>query len=249
MSNFPLTNWSGLVHLAALAGRDSVSPDMASQAEQKLNELCTEYWYPLYAFARSWGRTHEEAEDLTQDFFHYVMVNHLLVRADRNITKFRTLLLTHFRYLLSNDYREKHARKRGSHFEHLPLDYADADERYQGLLADGKDPELVYDQAWADDVVRRTLVQLENEYRERNIDVPFAAFKGFLPGGAAHARPSYEDLHRLYPALTADALKKRASRLNLRFREILVSIISTTVADPAEVQLELNHLVRVLTLS
>jgi hypothetical protein len=57
---FATTHWSVVVR----AG-DSRSPEAASAMER----LCQTYWYPLYVFVRRKGHGHEDASDLTQEFF------------------------------------------------------------------------------------------------------------------------------------------------------------------------------------
>jgi len=57
---FATTHWSVVVR----AG-DSRSPEAASAMER----LCRTYWYSLYVFVRRKGYSHEDASDLTQEFF------------------------------------------------------------------------------------------------------------------------------------------------------------------------------------
>ena len=56
----PETHWSVIHRLAA---DDTVGRDQA------LAEVCRTYWQPLYSLARVWGRSPQDAEDLTQAFF------------------------------------------------------------------------------------------------------------------------------------------------------------------------------------
>ncbi len=57
---FPSTRWSLIVQAAAPA---------TPQAREALEELCSLYWYPVYAFIRRKGNDPDWALDLTQDFF------------------------------------------------------------------------------------------------------------------------------------------------------------------------------------
>ncbi len=38
-------------------------------ADEALERICRDYWYPLYAFARRSGHSADDAKDLTQGFF------------------------------------------------------------------------------------------------------------------------------------------------------------------------------------
>jgi DNA-directed RNA polymerase specialized sigma24 family protein len=59
-SRFATTRWS-----VVLAARDRAAPD----SRDSLAQLCSAYWYPLYAFVRRKGHDAHEAQDLTQEFF------------------------------------------------------------------------------------------------------------------------------------------------------------------------------------
>jgi RNA polymerase sigma-70 factor (ECF subfamily) len=241
MSDFPDTCWTVVIQRAALHD-DGRLDETASAA---LNALCESYWYPIYAYARAWGKNHHEAEDLTQTFFHELIANRWVARADRSKTKFRTFLLTHFKYVLSNAHRAEQAAKRGAGREHLSFDFENADDRFQALIAESEDPGLAYDRAWAAQVVHQTLAQLQTEYDRAKSSLPFDALRGFLPGGAALPHASYQDLAKQY-GLSVDALKQRISRLNRRFRELLVGVVAGTLSDATQVQDEIRSLVSAL---
>ncbi len=242
MSDFPETCWTAIVQRAA-RHEDGRWDETTSAA---LNALCESYWYPIYAYARAWGKNHHEAEDLTQTFFQELIANRWVARADRSKTRFRTFLLTHFKYVLSNAYRAEQAVKRGGGLEHLPFDFAGADERFHALVAEGEDPGLAYDRAWAAQIVDQTLARLRQEYDRSNPPLPFDTLRAFLPGGAALTQASYPDLATQH-GLSVDAIKQRISRLNRRFRELLVGVVAGTVSDAAQVQEEIRSLVGALT--
>ena len=61
---FATTHWS-----VVLATADQDSPQAAAALEQ----LCRTYWYPLYAYVRRRGYSHEDAQDLTQGFFAHLL--------------------------------------------------------------------------------------------------------------------------------------------------------------------------------
>lgn len=247
MSEFPATNWSGLVKLAAVADESELGSTMSERSNQAFNTLCQVYWTPIYAYARSCGNSHEQAQDLTQQFWLYVLEKNLIANADRNMTKFRTFLLTHFKYVASNAYRHGKAQKRGGDAEHLPLDFELTSERFEAAFAQHHDPNLVYDLAWAEGIVDQTYKMLQEEYEHGQKDLPFDAIRGYLQGGNASECLSYEALARQYPVVKADAIKKRVSRLRQRFREMLRAVISFTVTNPLEVDEEMHHLIEVLS--
>ena len=89
---FATTRWS----LVLAAGRSR--SDGSSRA---LEELCAQYWYPLYAYARRSGQGTEEARDLTQAFFAKLREKRDLRAADRTRGRFRTFLLSSMKNFLA----------------------------------------------------------------------------------------------------------------------------------------------------
>ena len=56
--------------------------------------LLKRYWKPVYCYVRRRGHANEEAKDLTQGFFHEVVLNRQLIqRADPSKGRFRTFLV------------------------------------------------------------------------------------------------------------------------------------------------------------
>src|SRR6185436_5031876 len=85
----------------------------SGEALQALEELCRTYWYPLYAFVRRKGSTHEQAQDLTQAFFAKLLEKNQLSLADPERGRFRTFLLRSFENFLRSEHRDATVQKRG----------------------------------------------------------------------------------------------------------------------------------------
>src|SRR5262245_6168639 len=66
------------------AARDSSGP----LAHEALSTLCSAYWYPIYAYVRRLGHSHDEAEDLTQGFFARLLEKRYLRDFDRERGRF-----------------------------------------------------------------------------------------------------------------------------------------------------------------
>jgi len=84
---FVTTRWS----LILQAGGDS------AESADALQQLCRLYWYPLFTFARFTGRSHEEAEDVTQGFFAQLLERRSLRTISRVGGRFRSFLLVAFK--------------------------------------------------------------------------------------------------------------------------------------------------------
>jgi len=93
-AQFRTTRWSVI-----LAAAESQMPG----GQEALTELCRDYWYPLYAFARRRGHAPYDAQDLTQGFFLALLKRRALKRADSARGKFRSFLLGSFKNFLSDE--------------------------------------------------------------------------------------------------------------------------------------------------
>jgi hypothetical protein len=69
----------------------------APRHKEALGELCSLYWYPIYAFVRRRGHSPEDAQDLTQGFFLNLLEHKALTRVDPQNGKFRSFLLASLR--------------------------------------------------------------------------------------------------------------------------------------------------------
>ena len=116
MDHFPETRWS----LVAAALESGVGTAAGTYQRQALDDLCRLYWYPIYAHARSSGHSHQDAQDITQSLFEHLMEAQRMDQAKPQLVRFRTFMLTHFKHLVSNQWRAQTAHKRGAQFEHLP---------------------------------------------------------------------------------------------------------------------------------
>jgi RNA polymerase sigma-70 factor (ECF subfamily) len=117
---FATTHWS-----VVLAAGESDSPEAAAALE----ELCRNYWFPLYAYARRIGQDVSAAEDLTQVFFARLLQKDYLRVVDRKRGRFRWFLLTAFKCFLANEWDRQSALKRGGGQRPIPLDALTAEQR------------------------------------------------------------------------------------------------------------------------
>src|SRR5262249_4396347 len=129
---FATTHWS--VVLSA-AGEDS------SLALLAMEKLARAYWYPLYVYVRRKGHDSHTAEDLTQEFFPRVVSRNFFARVDRTKGRFRSWLLGAMNHFLAHEWEKARTQKRGGGATWVPLDEAQANERYVRLLAVETTPE------------------------------------------------------------------------------------------------------------
>lgn len=228
---FATTHWSVVVR----AG-DSRSPEAASAMER----LCQTYWYPLYAFVRRKGHSHEDSSDLTQGFFARFLEKRYLRSVDSSLGKFRTFLLTSMAHFLANEWDKTQAQRRGGGVHLLSLDEAAAEKRYQLEPLDYATPETLFDRRWAETVMSVVLDRLAAETEEKRFEV----LKGFLleDKGAV----SYDDA-AVRLGVSVAALTSAIHRMRGRFRALLFEEVMNTVEKSEEVEQEIRHLLAALS--
>jgi RNA polymerase sigma-70 factor (ECF subfamily) len=231
-SQFRDTRWS--VVLAAQTGDD---PD----AQAALAELCSAYWYPLYAFVRRSGYSPEEAEDLTQEFFGRLLAKDWLANVDRAKGRFRTFLLATMKHLLANEWHRSQTLKRGGNTIAVPLD---AEGRYACEPADKLTPETLYQRRWALTVIEQVFATLRAEMEQAGKRELFETLKDLLSPDPQNL--PYADVGARL-GLSEDAVKMMVYRLRKRYRDLLRAHVAATVSTSAEVDSEIRDLFRVFS--
>ena len=227
---FNTTHWS-----VVLQAGESASP----QANAALEQLCRTYWYPLYAYARRRGQDPDDAQDLTQEFFLYLLQRPFLSRADRTKGKFRSFLLATFEHFLAKEWRRAHRQKRGGGSSLLSLDVEPGERRYGLEPAHELTAERLYNQSWALTLLECTMTTLQGEWVAAGKGPLFEQLKGLLDGERPEA-PYSELAARL--GMGEGAVRMAAHRLRKRYGELLRAEIAQTLANPAELDEEIRFL-------
>jgi RNA polymerase sigma factor (sigma-70 family) len=235
MDDFVTTRWSLILE----AQRE---PTLDGQPA--LAALCDLYWYPLYAYLRRRGHHREEAEDLTQGYFAYLLEHRSLHRVDQARGRFRSFLLASLNHYVANDRDWHKAQKRGGAASHVSLDQDAADARYQAEPTDGWTPEKAFDRNWALTVLEHALDRARRHSEADGKRDLFEHLKGSLTGESLDA--SYRHIGDML-GMTEAAVKQAAHRLRRTFREQLYAEIASTVATPDDVDAELTYLISALT--
>jgi DNA-directed RNA polymerase specialized sigma24 family protein len=228
------THWS-----VVLSAKGQDSP----QSREALEVLCRTYWRPLYAFVRRRGYGPDDARDLTQDFFAWLLQRDWLDRADRERGRFRSFLLTSIGHFLSNEWDKANAQKRGGG-RVIPLDFevADADSAWHSR--ENATPEQVFEWRWALALLDRVMDRLADEFARDGRTSLFDALKPCLVGDRS-AQPYAALATKL--GMTEGSIKVAIHRLRQRYRQLLRDEIGNTVATPQEIDEEMRHLFAVLS--
>jgi len=161
--------------------------------------LLNRYWKPVYCYLRRKGYNNEQAKDLTQGFFHEVVLGQQLIeKADAAKGRFRSLLLIALnRYL--GDVREKEtAQKRVPKGRVVPLDLVAPPEIPQSISRSA--PENTFNYAWISTLLERVLEKVERECREDGKDIHWSVFCNRIlhPIMDRNAPPSLKEIAAKY---------------------------------------------------
>jgi RNA polymerase sigma-70 factor (ECF subfamily) len=227
---FPSTHWS----LVKRAGR--------AQDREALDELCSAYWYPIYAFIRRKGNGPDQALDLTQGFFARLLERGLIAAADPGKGRFRAFLRTACQNFLIDQFRRTTAR--GSKAASLSIDRHGAENRYRVEPADTLTADRLFDRAWAITLLDHVLDLLAAEYAAKGHTELFEHIKIVLTQGkaAVSAATIATELGK-----TEEAVHMAMHRLRKRYREILEAQIAATLDDPSEMEDEIRSLFEAIT--
>lgn len=231
---FRTTRWS-LIFAAA--------GDASAEADARA-DFCRVYWYPVYAFIRRRGYTHDEAEDLTQGFFSLLLEKNYLGGADRDRGRFRSFLRTAVARYLSHERDRERAAKRGGGVRHLSIDTHADEQRYASELAGGETPEQIFDRRWALTLLDAALATLRAEYESRGrggeFEILYPSLVGDLDGV-----PRSDLAEQL--GLSEGALRVTLHRFRRRFQATLRSAVASTVEDDGAVDDEIHDLMRAIS--
>jgi RNA polymerase sigma factor (sigma-70 family) len=209
------------------------------KAAAALQRLCSTYWYPIYAFIRRRGSDVHEAEDLTQEFFAFLLEEEVLKKANRDKGRFRSFLLATLGNFLSNDWDKRQALKRGGQRQIVSLDEATAEGLYRNEPAGNLTPERLFDRRWGTMLVEKVLAELREEYAAANNAKLLARLEPLLTQEVA---PGLHGQLAAELGMSEGALKVALHRLRRRFGELLRREVGRTVADAGSLDEEIRYL-------
>jgi RNA polymerase sigma-70 factor (ECF subfamily) len=229
--HFATTRWS-LVLRAAGGASDAA-------ADEALASLCETYWYPLYAYLRSQGRSADEAQDLTQAFFARMLEKRAIRHADPARGRFRSFLLTSLKNFAANERERELATKRGGGTQTLSLEFETAEGRFQLEPPSNETPETIFDRRWAVTLLDRALARLRSDTVRSGKPQHFDHLKPYLIG--EQPQVSHAETGSVL-GMSEGAVKVAVHRLRRQFREVVRDEIAQTVSSPEEIDGELRHL-------
>lgn len=232
--SFPQTRWS-------LVERAKDGEEV--RARQALADLCREYWQPLHAFVRRSGYPPEDAKDLTQEFFRFLIEKGVIGKADQDRGRLRSFLLRSLKNFMTDEMAKRQALKRGGGMIEVRIDAPVTGDHGLDLESRELSPDDAFDRQWAHRLMERVFEETKRIYQEMKQEELFEALHPFLvPQGRGEAyRTAGERL-----GMKGSAVRVAVFRMRHRYAECLRQVILETVAAADDVGDEINHLFRAL---
>ena len=207
--------------------------------------LLQRYWKPVYCYLRRKGYDNEQAKDLTQGFFHEVVLNRNLVhRADQCKGLFRSFLLHALNQYLIN-IRNAHASKKYIQPDKLVslemIDPVDVSGAISNLS-----PEDSYNYAWLSSLLDQILSEVQRQCYGDGMEIHWKIFNDrIVKSILENAEPlSLTEVCNKYGVED----QKKASNMNItvkrRFQSALKRYIRNTVTSENQVDEELEEIMR-----
>lgn len=212
-----------------------------------INDLLHRYWKPVYCYIRRKGRANEDAKDLTQGFFHDIVLNRGLAhRADQGKGRFRTFLLHALDQYLINEKTRQMARKRAPSGKLVRMELSELSELPAAISE--LTPEDSYNYTWLSELLEQVLVEVERECRQDGLDVHWSLFKERIvtPTIEGSTPPSLTQLCRQFDIESEKKASNMVITVKRRFQMHLKRHVRNTVSTQDGVEDELQEILQYL---
>jgi RNA polymerase sigma factor (sigma-70 family) len=177
------------------------------------------YWKPIYCYIRrTWGKTNEEAKDLTQEFLMAMVLERALVeKFDPERGSFRVFLRTAITNFMRDDAKTAHRQKRGGGRVVHGFEMNDLVAN-----AESKAPDEVFDEAWRNVVFEYALESLQGR-------LPAPMWEAFRLYDL-ESIDSYEKVAEAL-GLTVDTVRNHLHRARQEFRAAVRDVVAEYAGD------------------
>jgi len=234
---FHTTHWTEIF--------DAGSED-ENMRQAALTELLKRYWKPVYCYLRRKGYDRESAKDLTQGFFHEILLGRSLIQhADRSKGRFRTFILMALDRYVTSALRTETRKRRMPEGGLVSLDDVD------WLAIPDRDgtPTQVFDYAWASTLLDVVVAEVAEKCRGKGNATHWELFQARVlrPILGNAESPSLADLCEKHGIPRKTKASNMIFAVKRRFRTVLRRTVRQFVDSDSEVDEEIHYLMRVLS--
>lgn len=219
--------------------------DGKDQDNALIGFLLRQYWKPVYCYLRHKGYNNEQAKDLTQGFFHEVVLNRDLVgRADQSRGRFRSFLLHALKQYAGKQNLEKEARKRILDEKQGFCEVDEAPVLPESVAKTTAEDSYHY--AWLSSLLERVLEEVKDSCENEGMDIHWALFNKRVvwPAFEDRSAPALGELCELYDIKDAKKASNMIITVKRRFRAALMQHVRNTVLSQGQAAEELEELLQ-----
>jgi DNA-directed RNA polymerase specialized sigma24 family protein len=201
--------------------------------------LLQNYWKPIYCYLRHKGYRNEEAKDLTQGFFHEIVLNrHLVDRADASKGRFRSFLLHALNQFLIDRIRRESTQNHIPKEKLVPFDIADPPELPEAILESSPEDCFVY--TWKSELLERTLVQVQTDCEQQGLKTHWNLFRDKVLEPTLNNKESepMKVIATRYGITSESAAFNMLLTVKRRFKATLRTNLRSTVLSEADIDEE-----------
>ena len=241
-AKFPATRWSAV---RAARSSDPV------ERKRALETIIAAYWKPIYKYTRiRWGKSDEDAKDLTQEFFARMIEKNYLADFDPSKARLRTFLRVCVDHFIANEAKAARRLKRGGAAEHISLDFSQAEfelSHAEAFLTSSASPQRIDE--FLEKEFLRSLFGLAVEDLRKLCDSHgkkshFRLFEIYDLEEAGPKRPSYAELAAQFKIAATDVTNYLAFARR-EFRRIALAKLREMTASEEEYRREARALLGV----
>jgi len=232
---FLTTHWSLVEHIQSEDDKDRVL----------IGLLLDRYWKPVYCYLRHKGYDNEGAKDMTQGFFHEVVLNKdLVVRANKAKGRFRTFLLHALDQYLLNEKRKQTTQKRSPKGKLVSFDIISPPALPEAVSR--LNPADSYNYAWTASMLDQVLSEVEAKCLEEGLEVHWYVFQDKVaqPILTDTSPPSFEDICEKYGIDDQKKAANMVTTVKRRLQKALNQFLRNTATSDDEMHEEFAEIMK-----
>ena len=210
-----------------------------------IGSLIEKYWKPVYCYLRRKGYGNEDAKDLTQGFFHEIVLgHHLTEKADPSKGRFRAYLLVALDRYVINIRDKQEAQKRIPTDRLMAFDAMDLSE--MPPVVSDLDAEASFNYAWVSTLLEDVLEQVKNQCYRDGLIAHWQLFhdRVLRPVLEAAEPPPLAELCDRYGVEDTAKASNMIITVKRRFQTILNGQLRRLVASDEQVREEFDEIRR-----
>ena len=232
---FLTTHWSLVEHIQSDDDKDRAL----------IGLLLDRYWKPVYCYLRHKGHSNEDAKDLTQGFFHEVVLNKDLTgRADKAKGRFRTFLLHALDQYILNEKRRQTTQKRSPKGKLVSFDIVRPPALPEAVSR--LNPEDSYNYAWTASMLDQVLSEVEARCLEDDLETHWRVFQDRIvqPILGDTSPPSFTDICEKYGIEDQKKAANMVTTVKRRLQKALKQYLHNTATSDDEIHEEFAEIVQ-----